>query len=140
MNRKFITLVAASAAVMATVAIVGAQAPTATDSGGSSYRHHRWGNRNSLERMTKTLELTPDQQARIAPILEQTKSQMQSARQEMRQRMKTIWDNNKTQIRTVLTQAQQQKWDAMQKAREDMRRARQAMREAASRDLATTGQ
>jgi Spy/CpxP family protein refolding chaperone len=38
--------------------------------------------------MTKTLDLTPEQQAKIRPILEQARPQMAAARQEMREASK----------------------------------------------------
>ena len=81
--------------------------------------------------MTKTLDLTPEQQAKIRPILEQAKPQIVAARQESRAKMKAIRDNTRSQIRPLLTPAQQTKLDAIQKAREDMMKARQAMRDAA---------
>jgi protein CpxP len=115
--------------MLATISIGNAQDPAEKDPGRSNHRHHKWG--NSLEHMTKTLDLTPDQQAKIRPILEQAKPQMEAARQESRQKVKAVRDNVRSQIRPLLTPPQQQKWDAIQKAREDMRKAREAMREAA---------
>jgi len=105
------------------------QDAAATDSSGSTPRHHQWG--NGLAHMTKTLNLTPDQQAKISPIIEQAKPQIVAIRQEARQKIKTIRDNIRSQIRPLLTPPQQQKWDAIQKAREDMRQAREEMRAAA---------
>ena len=83
-----------------------------------------------MERMTKALDLTPDQQAKIQPILDQAKPQIIAARKEGMEKVKTIRDNTRAQIRPLLTPPQQQKFDAIQKAREDMRKARQEMREA----------
>ena len=80
--------------------------------------------------MTKTLELTPDQQAKIGPILEQAKPQLKAARQESKEKMIAIRDTVRSQIRPLLTPTQQQKWDAIQKARDDMRKAREALRAA----------
>ena len=96
--------------------------------GENKHRHHKWG--NSLEHMTKTLDLTPDQQAKIGPILEQAKPQLKAARQESKERMRAVRDNVRSQIRPLLTPPQQQKWDAIQKARDDMRKAREALRAA----------
>lgn len=87
--------------------------------------------RDPLEHRTKTAGLTPEQRAKIEPILEQAKPQMKAAREESRQKMKTIRDNVRSQIRPLLTPAQQQKWDAIQKAREDVRKAREALRQGA---------
>lgn len=129
MKLRLITLTAACATMLATISIVNAQEPSAKDSDGNRPHHRNWG--NALEHMTKTLDLTPDQQAKIRPILEQAKPQIKAARQESRQKMKAIHDDIRSQIRPLLTQPQQQKWDAIQKAREDLRKAREALREAA---------
>jgi periplasmic protein CpxP/Spy len=129
MKLRLITLTAVGAAMLATISIANAQDPAAKDAGGNRHRHHRWG--NALEHMTKTLDLTPEQQAKIRPIIEQAKPQIAAARQESREKVKTIRDNIRSQIRPILTGPQQQKWDAIQKARDDMRKARQEMREAA---------
>ena len=115
--------------MLATISIGNAQDPAEKDAGGDRPHHRNWG--NALEHMTKTLDLTPDQQAKIRPIIEQAKPQIEAARQESRQKMKTIRDNVRSQIRPLLTPQQQQKWDAIQKARDDMRKARQELREAA---------
>lgn len=118
--------------MLATLSIANAQDPASQGPGGNGPRHHRnWG--NSLEHMTKTLDLTADQQAKIRPILEQAKPQMKAAREEARQKMKTIRDNIRAQIRPLLTPAQQTKLDAIKRAREDMEKARQAMRDAAGK-------
>ncbi len=129
MKLRLITLTAACAAMLATISIANAQDPAAKDSGENKPHHRHWG--NALEHMTKTLDLTAEQQAKIGPILEQAKPQMKAARQESREKMKAVRDNVRSQIRPLLTAPQQQKWDAIQKAREDMRKAREAMREAA---------
>ena len=114
--------------MMATISIANAQDPARKDSGENRPHHRHWG--NSLEHMTKTLDLTADQQAKIRPILEQAKPRMKAARQESRQKMKAIRDEMKSQIRPLLTPTQQEKWDAIQKARDDMRKAREELREA----------
>jgi Spy/CpxP family protein refolding chaperone len=91
-------------------------------------RDHKRG--NVLEHMTKNLDLTPEQQAKIQPILDQAKPQIVAAREEAMGKMKAIRDATRAQIRPLLTPAQQQKFDALQKAREDMRNARQEMHDA----------
>ena len=118
--------------MLATISLGNAQDPAEQDAGGHKHRHHKWG--NSLEHMTKTLDLTADQQAKIGPILEQAKPQLKAARQESKEKMKTVRDNVRSQIRPLLTPPQQQKWDAIQKAREDMRKARAEMRDAMKND------
>src|SRR6266513_598243 len=97
MKLRLITLTAACAAILATISIANAQDPAEKDATANRPRHHQWGNR--LEHMTKTLDLTPEQQTKIRPILEQAKPQIKAARQEARQKMKTIRDNIRSQIR-----------------------------------------
>ena len=128
MKPRLITLTAACIAMVATISIANAQDPAEKDAGGNRHRHHKWG--NALEHMTKNLDLSPEQQAKIRPILEQARPQLEAARQESKQKMRAVRDNVRSQIRPILTQPQQRKWDAIQKAREDMRKAREALRAA----------
>ena len=115
MKQKLITLTAC-AAMIAAVSVGAAEAPAADDGGGPRHRDHKWG--NSLERVTKTLDLTPDQEAKIRPIFAQTRPQMQAARQEFRGKMSATRDNIRSQVRPLLTAAQQQKLDEIRNARE----------------------
>ena len=116
--------------MLATISIAGAQEPKGQENGRNwqNHRHHKGGDR--IERMTKALDLTADQQAKIQPILDQAKPQIIAARKESRDKVKSIRENTQAQIRPLLTPPQQQKFDAMNKAREDMHKARQEMREA----------
>jgi Spy/CpxP family protein refolding chaperone len=130
MKSRLITLSAACVTLFATVAIGLAQDPAAdkNDERGPRRWHHKRG--NPVEHLTKALDLTPEQQAKIQPIFDQAKPQIQAARQESKQKMQAIRENTMAQIRPILTPAQQAKFDAMKKAREDMRKARQEMRDA----------
>ncbi|MEY2496548.1 MAG: hypothetical protein QOD12_104 [Verrucomicrobiota bacterium] len=125
MKRRLITLATAGALALTTISIAQAEDP---DGKGPRWRHHDKG--NILEHMTKNLNLTPDQQAKIQPILDQAKPQIVAIRQDARQKINAIRDNARTQIRAVLTPDQQQKFDALQKAREDLRKAKEEMRDA----------
>jgi protein CpxP len=128
MKSRLITLSAACVALFATVTIGQAQDPAAKNND----RPHRWQHKrgNPMEHLTKALDLTPDQQAKIQPIFDQAKPQIKAARQESRQKVQAIRENVQSQIRPILTPAQQQKFDALKKAREDMRKAREEMRDA----------
>ena len=117
--------------MLAAISIANAQDPVAKDFS-ENRPHHRWG--HALEHMMETLDLTPEQQAKIRPILEQARPQIAAIRQESRQKIKAIRDNIRSQIRPLLTPSQQQKLDVIQKTHEDMRKARQEMREAARQD------
>ena len=127
MKLRLITLTAACATLLATTSIAAAQAPGFKGPHGRGHRGHRG---NPLQHMTRNLDLTAEQQAKIQPILEQSRPQLVAIRQEAMQKAKAVRDNTVTQIRPILTPEQQQKFDALQKAREDMRNARRAMREA----------
>jgi Spy/CpxP family protein refolding chaperone len=128
MKSRLITLTAACVALLATASF--GQAPDAASKDGDrhSWRHHKRG--NPVEHLTKALDLTPDQQAKIQPIFDQAKPQLKAAREESMQKIKAIRENMHAQIRPLLTPEQQPKFDALKKAREDMRKAREEMREA----------
>ena len=127
MKLRLITLSAACVALLATSSVGLAQDPAAKND-----RPNRWRNKrgNPVEHLTKALDLTPDQVAKVQPIFDQAKPQIVAARQDAMQKIQAIRENAMTQVRAVLTPAQQTKLDAMKKARDDMRTARQEMRDA----------
>lgn len=122
------TLSAACVALFATAVIGQAQDPAAKNNDQPNRWHHKRG--NPVEHLTKALDLTPDQVAKLQPIFDQAKPQIMAARQEAKQKLQAIRENIQSQIRPILTPAQQQKFDALQKAREDMRKAHEEMRNA----------
>ena len=128
MKSRLIILSAACVVLFATVSIGLAQDPAVKNND----RPNRWQQKrgNPVEHLTRALDLTPDQQAKVKAIFEQAKPQIQAARQEAREKGKAIRENIQAQIRPILTPAQQQKYDAIKKAREDMRKAREEMRDA----------
>ena len=117
MKSRLITLSAACLALFAMVAIGQAQDPAAKNNDRPNRWQHNRGDR--MEHLTKALDLTPEQQAKVKAIFEQAKPQIQAIR-----------ENIQSQIRPILTPAQQQKFDALKKAREDMRKAREEMHDA----------
>jgi Spy/CpxP family protein refolding chaperone len=88
------------------------------------------GHGNPLEHMTETLKLTPDQQTKVQPILDQAKPQIATIHQEAMEKTKAVMDKTMSQIRPLLTPEQQQKLDDMQKAHQDMRNARKELHDA----------
>ena len=84
----------------------------------------------ALEHLTRDLDLTPQQQAQVKPIVEQARPQIVAIHEEARQKTRAIMENAATQIRPLLTAEQQQKFDALKKAREDMRAAMKEMHKA----------
>lgn len=128
MKTRLITLSAVCLTLFATLTIGLAQDSAAKDNDRPHRWHHKRG--NPVEHLTKTLDLTPEQQAKIQPIFDQAKPQLKAARQESRDKVRAIRESTMAQIRPILTPQQQEKFDALKKARENMRKAREEMRDA----------
>jgi hypothetical protein len=71
-------------------------------------------------RLEKNLDLSPDQQARINPIVENVAAELRTARMEMAQRMDKIFEDSYGKISAILTPEQRTKLDQMEKERRDM--------------------
>jgi hypothetical protein len=130
MKRKLIALTASGALAFGTLAVVYGQNPAGTSgwSGHHQMACHSWG--NPLDRLSHELQLTTDQQAKVQPIIDQTKTQLKTIRETAAQQSKTAMQNAVAQVRPLLTAAQQQKFDAIQKAYADMEAAHQEMQAA----------
>jgi protein CpxP len=80
----------------------------------------RGGVEERLDRMTRDLSLTPDQVAKIKPIMEDSRRQMMAlrdadgAQDDRRAKMMAIQHGESTQIKAVLTDDQKPKFDAME--------------------------
>ena len=79
------------------------------DGGGHGYKHDP---QSRLERMTKKLDLTQDQQDKILPILQGKHQQMEA----LHNQMKDVRQDAMSQVEALLTSEQQEKF---QKAREE---------------------
>jgi Spy/CpxP family protein refolding chaperone len=120
MKRNLLTLAAVGAIALGGFAIAQAE--------GGPGRWHGQG--LSLEHLTKTLNLTSDQQAKVQPILDQTKPQIIAIHKDAMQKTQAVMATTMSQIRPLLTPDQQTKFDAVQKARQDMRAAQQELHNA----------
>ena len=80
--------------------------------------------------MTKSLNLTPDQQAKVQPLIDQARPQIIAIHKDAMEKTHAIIDKTMSQIRPLLTPDQQKKFDDLQKARQDMRNAMQRLHEA----------
>jgi Spy/CpxP family protein refolding chaperone len=120
MKRNLLAVVAASAIALGGFIITQAQAGPGCGHG------HEFG----LRGLTSELNLTPDQQTKVQPILDATKPQMAAIHQEAMQKMKTVMDGAMSQIRPLLTADQQKKFDAIQKAHQDMINAHKELHQA----------
>ena len=117
MNKTLITLLAAG--TIATAGFAVAQ--------GS---HGGWHRGNPLDNMTESLKLTPDQQAKVQPILDQAKPQLIQIHKDAMQKAKGVIDNAMAQIRPILTPEQQKKADDMKAAHEQMHEAMKKLHDA----------
>ncbi|HEV2841704.1 MAG TPA: hypothetical protein VGW39_10295 [Chthoniobacterales bacterium] len=130
MTRKLITLMAAAAVSLGGLAFLQAK-----EHGEQKHEHHgpmmhhkMVG--NPLEDLSKDLELTDDQKAKVQPIIDQAKPQIEAIHKEAMEKTHAIMESAGAQIRPLLTPQQQEKYDAMKKAHEDMRKAMRELHEA----------
>jgi Spy/CpxP family protein refolding chaperone len=123
MKRNLLAVVATGAIALAGFAIVQAQ--------GGPGDHGRWqGHALSLEQLTKTYNLTSDQQSKIKPLLDQARPQIIAIHKDAMQKTQTLVDSTMSQIRPLLNSTQQAKFDAVQKAKQDMRNSMQELHSA----------
>jgi Spy/CpxP family protein refolding chaperone len=87
---------------------------------------------DQLKNLTDRLSLTDDQQAKIKPILEDQRTQMQALMKDdslspddRRAKGRSIRESTDTKIRGVLTDDQKKKYDALQQEMRDRMRQRQ---------------
>jgi Spy/CpxP family protein refolding chaperone len=122
MKRNLLTLAAIGAIALGGVIL--AQADPGKGAGGPCREH---GGGLSLEHMTKTLNLTADQQAKVQPILDQAKPQIRAIHQDAMQKAHAVMDDAMSKIRPLLTPEQQKKFDDLKAARQEMRDAHQKL-------------
>lgn len=122
MTRKLIILMAACGLALGGLTYLQA------GERGPGPNHHHMG--NPLEHLSEKLDLSPEQKAKVQPIIDQAKPQIAAIHQEAMEKMRVIMENAGTQIRPLLTPSQQEKFDAMKKAHEDMHKAMQEMHDA----------
>jgi Spy/CpxP family protein refolding chaperone len=131
MTRKLISFTAAAALSLAGLVYLQAKEPGehGPKPEGPGGPHHMMME-NPLEHLSKDLNLTDDQKAKVQLIIDQTKPQLAAIHKEAMEKMHALMENAGAQIRPLLTPEQQQKYDAMKKAHEDMRKAMEEMHDA----------
>jgi protein CpxP len=132
MTRKIITITTAAALSLAGLVYLEAKEPD-EHGPGPKHEHHGPGPdhmENPFEHLSKDLNLTDDQKAKVQPIIDQTKPQLAAIHKEAMEKMHTLMESTGAQIRPLLTPEQQAKFDAMKKAHEDMRKAMEEMHDA----------
>jgi Spy/CpxP family protein refolding chaperone len=113
MKRNILTLAAVGLIALGGFALVQAQGPR-----GGGGRGHR------LEQLTEGLNLTPDQQAKVQPLIDQAKPQIAQIHREATQKTRAVITSTASQIRPLLTPEQQKKLDENQNARRGRMNAR----------------
>ena len=124
MKRNLLTLAVAASVVLGGFILV--QAEPGPRGGGRWHSDQGFG----LERLTHGLNLTSDQQAKVQPIIDQTKPQIMAIHQDAMTKTQAVMDKTMSQIRPLLTPDQQKKFDDIQKAHQDMRTAQQRLHDA----------
>ena len=112
MKRNSLTLAAAGLIVLGGFSVALAQNPRGGSGG------HR------LEQLIEGLNLTPDQQAKVQPLINQAKPQIAEIHREATQKIRSIVTSTVSQIRPLLTPEQQKKLDENQNARRGRMNAR----------------
>ena len=74
---------------------------------------HKMDSGKRLEKLTKELNLTTDQQTKVGAILKEDEPQMQAVQDKMAADMKTIRDASDQKIEGVLTPDQVKKYEQM---------------------------
>lgn len=97
---------------MLAVALGLSGAVALADEGGKGYRHDP---KSSLEKLTKKLSLTQEQQDKILPIIEEKHKKMEA----LHEQMKEMRQQAMGKIEAELTPEQQEKWKEMQEKRKE---------------------
>jgi Spy/CpxP family protein refolding chaperone len=127
MKRNLLTFAAVSAIALGGFAIAQGEIGAGGGPGGrGQWRGHGFG----VERLTKKLNLSADQQAKVQPIMDQTRPQIMAIHKDAMQKTQAVIDGAMSQIRPLLTPDQQKKFDDLQKARQDLRNAQKEMHDA----------
>ena len=98
------------------------QASTAsTDAAALKPSHQAPDPQRQIARLSRKLQLTPDQAAKIEPILQNRQQQMQQLRadntlapRDRRAKMRSIMQDSNTQLQAVLTDNQKQQYQQME--------------------------
>jgi protein CpxP len=115
MKLTLITLSAISALSLSSAAFANEPETAGQDQrgghGGGAHHH------SLLERTTEQLNLTPEQKAKVQPIIDQATPQIENIRRDAMQKTREVMKNAMAQIRPLLTAEQQKKLDESQNDR-----------------------
>jgi DNA anti-recombination protein RmuC len=76
-----------------------------------------------MKRLQTRLNLTPDQSAKIQPIVDNVATELGSIHADVAQRVNKIFDDSYAQVSAILTPDQRKELDKMEKERRDMMQA-----------------
>ena len=106
-------------------------APTAAPAGRGQGQH--MDPQEQLQKLTKRLQLTADQQSKIGAILQDRQQQVQSIRgdsslkpMDKRAKLQSLMESTQGSISAVLTDQQRQRWSDMREKMMERREAKQA--------------
>ena len=117
MKLKLITLTAFGAMALGSTILANDPQDAGNDrKGGRGGFHH-----GALERMTEQLNLTPEQKAKVQPMIDQAQPQLETIHRDAMEKSKAVMDNVKSQIRPLLTPEQQKKLDEVKNDRRNFR-------------------
>ena len=86
--------------------------------------HHARGSEKFLKRFADKLELTEEQRAQIKQIFDSKREQMEQIRKEVQPRFHEIRTTTRNEIRAVLSEQQQKKFDRIHKRMDERRKKR----------------
>ena len=66
------------------------------------------------EHMRRSLGLTPEQEKKIAPIIDATSAKLETIRVETAERVRTVMEDSKKEVAPLLTPEQQKKLDSLE--------------------------
>ena len=66
------------------------------------------------EHFRRSLDLTPEQESKVAPIIESTSAKLETIRQETAERVRVVMENSKKEVAPLLTPEQQKKLDNLE--------------------------
>ena len=66
------------------------------------------------EHLRRSLDLTPEQEAKVAPIVEATSAKLEAIRVETAERVRTVMEESKKEVAPLLTPEQQKKLDNLE--------------------------
>ena len=138
MPRKPLPLVAAAAIALVALSVASATEPAPAAPTGTAPKKHAkpipppaygvptpnsgpaaFDSAKRLAALTEKLNLTPEQQAKMKPVLEDTEAQVKAARHEApkpaaaRDKVKQILEASDIQIQVILDGAQKETWEKM---------------------------